>query len=155
MKKLHHVVKKSNKSNFMEAQIELNPDVWEEYLAEYWNKQLCFFIRYGLPLYFKENSPFQHELKNHNTANLYTDDVKAYLTEECQFGAIYGLFKDEPLDNMHFSPFLTRDKPGAPLRRVIVDLSYPDRMSVNAGVDSDTYIQTRFLLQQLIILLKK
>ena len=47
---------------------------------------------------------------------------------------------------MHFSPFLTRDKPGAPHRRVIVDLSYPEGISVNAGVDSDTYLQTPFLL---------
>ena len=44
MKKLHQAVKNSNKSNFMDAQIEvpsqLNPDVWEDYLTEYWDKQL-------------------------------------------------------------------------------------------------------------------
>ena len=47
---------------------------------------------------------------------------------------------------MHFSPFLMRDKPGAPHRRVIVDLSYPDGMPVNAGIDSDNYISKPFLL---------
>ena len=47
---------------------------------------------------------------------------------------------------MHFSPFLTREKPGAPHRRVIADLSYPEGFSVNAGVDSDKYLDTPFIL---------
>ena len=47
---------------------------------------------------------------------------------------------------MHFSPFLTRDKPGAPHRRVIVDFSFPEGFSVNAGVNSDQYLDTPFLL---------
>ena len=150
MKVLHETVKKSNKFNFMQAQVEvpsqLNPDVWDEYLVNYWDKQLCFLIRYGFPLDFKKGSTLQHELKNHSTANNYTEDVKAYLQEEGQFGAIFGPFDSEPLKDMHFSPFLTRDKPGAPHRRVIVDLSYPEGMSVNAGVNSDTYLETPFLL---------
>ena len=67
MKNLHQAVKNSNKFNFMDTQIEvpsqLNPDVWEELLTDYWDKQLCFLIMYGFPLDFKENSPLQHELK--------------------------------------------------------------------------------------------
>ena len=149
-KVLHETVKNSNNFNFMQAQVEapsqLNPDAWDEYLVDYWDKQLCFLIRYRFPLDFKKGSPLQHELKNHSMANIHTDDMKAYLQEESQFGAIFGPFDNEPLDGMHFSPFLTRDKPGAPHRRVIVDLSYPEGMSVNAGVDSDTYLETPFLL---------
>ena len=56
MRKFHQAVKNSNKYNFMDAQIEvpsqLNPDVWEDHLTEYWDKQLCFFIRYGFSLRF-------------------------------------------------------------------------------------------------------
>ena len=63
-----------------------------------------------------------------------------------KFGAILGPYDTCPLDNMHFSPFLTREKPGAPHRRVIVDLSYPEGFSVNAGVDSDKYLDTPFIL---------
>ena len=77
-----------------------------------------FLIRYGFPLDFKQGSPLQHEMKNHSTANLYTDDVKAYLQEEGEYGAIFGPYENKPLDNMHILPFLTRDKPGAPHRRV-------------------------------------
>ena len=131
VKVLHETIKNSKNFNFMNAQIEvppqLNPDVTNQYLHDYWDKQLCFLIRYGFPLDFKEGSSLQHELKNHNTAKLYTHDVKEYLKEECQFGAIHGPFNSVPLNDMHFSPFLTRDKPGAPQRRVIVYLSYPER----------------------------
>ena len=123
MKQLHGAVNNSNKFSFMEAQIEvpslLNPDVWDKYLKNYWDKQLCFLIRYGVLLDYKEGSPLHQEFINHNAANLYTDEVKAYLAEECQFGAIYGPYKEEPLKNMHFSPFLMRDKPGAPIEGLL------------------------------------
>ena len=39
-----------------------------------------------------------------------------------------------------------RDKPGGAHRRVIVDLSFPHGYSVNAGVQSETYLGTPFLL---------
>ena len=68
----------------MQSQIQvpsqLNPDVWDEYLMDYWDKQLGFLIRYGFPLDFKEGSPLQHELKNHSSANLYTEDIKALIS---------------------------------------------------------------------------
>ena len=49
-------------------------------------------------------------------------------------------------NNIHVSPFLTRDKPGGTHRRVIIDLSFPRGYSVNAGVQSHTYLDTPFLL---------
>ena len=60
------------------------------------------------------------------------------------------LLKSKPsglfYDNLHISPFLTREKPGASHRRVIVDLSFPHGNSVNNGVQSDKYLGTPFLL---------
>ena len=41
---------------------------------------------------------------------------------------------------------MTSDKPGANHRRVIVDLSYPQGHSVNAGVDGESYLKSEFLL---------
>ena len=41
---------------------------------------------------------------------------------------------------------MTREKPGAPHRRVIIDLSYPKGQSVNAGISKDTYLGTPFIL---------
>ena len=47
---------------------------------------------------------------------------------------------------MHFSPFLTREKPGAEHRRVIADLSLPCNLSVNSGINPQEYLGTPFLL---------
>ena len=46
---------------------------------------------------------------------------------------------------------MTREKPGAAHRRVIVDLSYPFGTAVNTGIDPDTYLGTPFLLTLLTI----
>ena len=62
-----------------------------------------------------------------------------------EVGAILGLFTDPPLPDLHHSPFMTREKPGAPHRRVIIDLSYPKAQSVNAGISKDTYLGTPFI----------
>ena len=145
-----HTIKKSGKFNFVKPQIQiksqLNPDIWDFYLKNYWDRQFGFLIRYGFPLDHKENFPLQHELKIHSTANQPQSDVVAYVEDRKQLGAIFGPFKTCPLKNMHFSPFLTREKPGAPHRRMIVDLSFPEGLSVNAGVESDIYVDIPFLL---------
>ena len=84
--------------------------------------------------------------KNHSSAIEYPDDIQAYLDEEKQYGAILGPFDSSPIPNMYFSPFMTREKPNAPNRRVIIDLSWPKNMSVNAGVDKNSYLGAEFSL---------
>ena len=39
---------------------------------------------------------------------------------------------------------MTRSTPNSDRRRVIVDLSWPQRASVNAGIDKLTYLNTEF-----------
>ena len=47
---------------------------------------------------------------------------------------------------MHHFSFMPREKPGAPHRRVIIDLSYTRGRSVNAGVAKDIYLGNPFIL---------
>ena len=150
IKLLHSTVKNGTTHNFLGAQVQvkgqLDPDKWEMRLHDYWDVQLCSLIRYGFPLDFDSNSHLLYELINHSSATHHHKDVKAYLEEEKHFNAIYGPYSEPPLENMHFSPFLTREKPGAKHRRVIVDLSFPHGSSVNAGVQPESYLGTPFLL---------
>ena len=147
---VHRQIKASGTFNFMKSQIQissqLKPDIWERHLTGFWDSQLLFLIRYGFPLDYDYNSPLTSVDKNHTSATQFADDVQAYLTEEKAFGAILCPFKEPPSDNLHISPFLTREKPGASHRRVIVDLSFPHGYSVNNGVQSDKYLGTPFLL---------
>ena len=43
---------------------------------------------------------------------MFPQDVEAYIQEEIEFGAIMGPFSDLPFQELHISPFLTREKPG-------------------------------------------
>ena len=74
------------------------------------------------------------------------EDVQAYLAEERDFGAILGLFEEPPLQNIHISPFMAREKPESSKKHVMIDLSYPLGAFVNKGVSNDTDIGTDLIL---------
>ena len=63
-----------------------------------------------------------------------------------EYAAILGPFAEPPIENLNVSPFMTRNKPNAAHRRVIIDLSFPIATSVNAGVTKDTYLETPYQL---------
>ena len=68
------------------------------------------------------------------------------MQEEIYHKAILGPHKDSPIESLHISPFMTRDKLNSINRRVIIDLSWPHGGSVNAGVPTDQYLGTDFVL---------
>ena len=147
---IHRSIVDTKTHNFMETQIEieseLNPDVWDKYLKNYWDKQLPLLIWYGFPLDFDTASPLQHKETNHASAKLFAKDVSHYLQEEMSFKAILGPFDAPPIEHLHISPFMTRPKPSSDHRRVIIDLSFPKGQSVNQGMSSDQYLNTSFIL---------
>ena len=83
---------------------------------------------------------------NLSSATQYPKDVDAYIQEETSYGDILGPFKENPIKNSHTSPFMTRNKPNSDRRRVIIDLSWPQGVSVNAGINKDTYLGSPFAL---------
>ena len=92
-----------------------------------------------------------HDDKNHSSATDFPTDVQVYLEDEIKHGAIRGPYDVNPIPNAHVSPFMTREKPNAPNRRVIIDLSWPKNASVNAGVDKNSYLGSEFSLKFPII----
>ena len=66
-------------------------------------------------------------------------------------GAMLGPFKGPPINQLHMSPFMTREKSSSDKRRVIIDLSWPKGQSVNSGVASDQYLDVEFVLTYLSI----
>ena len=87
-----------------------------------------------------------NQLRNHTSAVKYSDHMYAYIQTEMQYGAIYCPFAQPPF-LCHISPFLTRDKPNSGKRRVILNLSFPSRQSVNDGVPKDKYLGSYFDLK--------
>ena len=125
----HKVVHGSGTFNFLKSQqqvpSQLKADLWKEYLHEYWDKQLQYLIRYGFPLDFDSSIQLSRKLGYHGSGDKYPQDIEAYLSEEKEHNAILGTFHTPPITDLHVSPLLTGEKPGAPHRRVIIDLSFP------------------------------
>ena len=105
-----------------------------------------YLIRYGFPLDFDRNSKLGKNDKNHTSALAFPQDIDAYLKEEISHGAIFGPFKHPSFNNSHTSPFMTRPKPGAPHRPVIIDLSFPHGQAVNFNISKTQYLGTEFVL---------
>ena len=147
---LHRILRSDGRYNFRGLQIpvasKLNYDVWSKYLTEYWDWQLPLLIKYGFPLDFNRNSPIVSEKINHKSATSYPDHVDVYLKEEIDNKAMLGPFATPPIENLHISPFMTRENSNSDNRRVIIDLSWPIGESVNAGVTTDKYLGVDFIL---------
>ena len=138
---LHTMIKNSGQYNFKGCQInvksQLNPDVWDKLLAGYWDVQLPLLVRFGFPLDFDRNSSLESHPENHTSAKNIHDHVQVYLREEISYKAMLGPFDKPPLDNLHTSPFMAKEKANSTNRRVIIDLDFPQGRSVNAGSPRD------------------
>ena len=92
--------------NFMHCKTpvasQLNFDAWEASLSDYWDKQLLFLIRHGLPLDFNRDSPLYSDNRNHNSAVEFPKDVMAYLEEEKKYSAILGPSRNALLETVTF-----------------------------------------------------
>ena len=147
----HHTVKSYGVPNFLGARSpvnsQLNVSAWEECLVNYCDKQLIELMRFGFPLDFNREASLFCDMVNHTSAVQFPHDVDAYLAEEHFHDAILGPFKKSPIDKCHYSPFITREKSGSNLRRVIIDLSWPRDQSVNVGIDKNSYLNSEFVLQ--------
>lgn len=113
----------------------LRIEEWEKRLAEYHDREVCNFLKYGWPLgYHKQDPPTSHE-DNHQSARNYTSAVDEFIEQESSLGAILGPFPCQPFTPWNrVSPVMTRPKQDTGKRRVIVDKSFPEGQSVNDGI---------------------
>ena len=133
--------------NQINLRSQLNPDVWDHYLQDYWDKQLPLFIRFGFPLDYNREGTLTSQASNHASVIEFPEDIQSYLQEERDHKAILGPFKEAPIKNMRIYPMMTREKPNTLHRRVILDLSSPQGHSVNAGIPKDQYLGIPFILK--------
>ena len=91
-------------------------------------------------------SKLRSDGKNHSSVLEYPEDIRVYLTEEKQHNAVISPFKHSPIPDIHVSPFMSRDKPNTPNRRLIIDLALPKGYSVNTGVNKNSYLGSEFVL---------
>jgi len=151
---LHKSVTDSKIYNFKGVRTPLplngmNYDHFEEKLANYHDTELCKFVKYGWPIGYDGAKTNCKAKRNHNGAREFPGQVDAYIKSEISLGRMIGPFSKNPYTiNIAVSPLNSLEKKGTSDRRVITDLSFPERLSVNSGISKDFYlgefIQTKY-----------
>ena len=110
---------------------------------DYMKSRLIEGFTQGFPIPSSiQANPDKHGYQNHRTVQMNTEVVKKKLDTEILKGRISGPFDAPPLQNMIFSPLGLVPKKAPGEYRVIHDLSFPKKNSVNSHIDSeDTVVQ--------------
>lgn len=148
----HLLASKSEYPNAFGARLpvitQLNIPVWEFYLQSYHDAHIVDFLCFGWPVsYTAENLPTSSS-SNHPSAVDFADHVEHYLNTELGYHAIAGPFSTNPLHQpLVCSPLQTVPKRGSTQRRVVMDLSYPQRSSVNCRIAASSYLNEPYKLR--------
>ena len=137
--KIAEIIKETGLPNYKQAifsiKSNLNLPAWEKYLADYPDKRILQYLKFGFPLSLTDPDVIHNQVvDNHFSALQYPVAIQQYLDKEIEFGAILGPTPVIPSPQFHCFPLLTRPK-DQDKRRVILNLSYPKGSSLNDNVN--------------------
>ena len=99
------------------------------------------YMRFGSPVSYAGPGLRNRRCRNHKGARDFPSDISSYLHTEVGMGSSLGPFQENPFSiPLSYSPLNSTAKRDSVERRVIVDLSFPEGASVNAGIDKDIYL---------------
>ena len=144
MARTYYSVRKEHVPNYRGAKVELesglNLEEWRKEEDKIKDKGLIQMLTYGFPISYASEAIPGTGIRNHSSATQHPASVKNYIKKEVAYGALIGPLRDGPLRDAPFipwtrtSPLMTRPKSDPSLRRMILDLSYPEGKSVNDGI---------------------
>ena len=143
---LHNRVLAEGYPNRWGARIEVkskwNLELLECLLAEYEDKEIVEWLRFGWPMGRLPTlkDPCRSN-KNHTGAADYPQELRRYIAKELEHEAVMGPYKKIPFNGkVGVAPLSTRPKKDSKDRRVILDLSFPVGTAVNDGIPKDSYM---------------
>ena len=143
-RKIFDDVIESGVYNFQKSRIRipsgLNIPAWREYLESYQDNQIVDYLEFGWPVSFDRARPLTSTVKSHPSGKQHPESVNHYIKTELSHRALLGPFDGEPVQPIHLSPLMSRPKKDSDMRRIVLDLSWPDGFSVNDGIGKDIYL---------------
>ena len=147
-RKIFDTVINTDQYNYQNAKVRvpsgLNIQAWKDYLENYHDGKIVQFLEYGWPISFDRSSPLVATDKSHPSGRDHPISVEHYINTELGHGALLGPFNGLPVNHLHTSPLMSRPKKDSEMRRIVLDLSWPDGFSVNDGIDSDFYLDEEY-----------
>lgn len=153
---LHHRVRQRGCYNFEGVRIPLrtafNLEFWQSQLSSgaYHDQQVVTFLTFGWPINYSHVNQPRNVPGNHKSASDFAAQVDEFIAKEAQYGALVGPFSHDPFkpNFLSVSPLQTVAKKGSNLaRRIVVDLSFPPKFSINSGISKDTYLDAEITFQ--------
>ena len=124
------------------VKMKWNLDKFEELLAEYEDKDVVEWIRYGWPTGRLPTLPDPAISNvNHKGATDHPQALRNYISKELKHEAVVGPFDRIPFQTkVGISPLSSRPKKESDDRYIILDLSFPIGKAVNDGIIKDDYM---------------
>ena len=116
---------------------------WKKYLTDPKYSEILNCLSYGFssgfirPITSMDMSLYE---ANHKSALEYPDQVDEYIVNELKNGSLKGPFDHPPFEMCHLAPLLTVPKNDTGQRRVVLDLKFPECISVNNYIPSNTML---------------
>ena len=126
-------IRVNNTSNF---------ELLESLLQNYWDREVIDYLRFGWPIDRDCSCALELGGRIHKGATEFESDIDQYIEKEVALGAMIGPFEKIPFAGsvpVAVSPLSLRPKKDSDARRVILDCSWPLRVSLNDGIDKDWY----------------
>ena len=109
--------------NFQKARVRvpsgLNIPAWESYLKDYDD------LKFGWPISINRSDPLVATQKPHPSGRDHPVSVNHYIKTELGHEALLGPFDNIPINKLHISPLMSRPKKDSEMRRIVLDLSWP------------------------------
>ena len=113
---------------------------WDKLADSLPNKEAVEYVSRGLKEGFAlQFSPIPLRSASKNMPSSYRNPevIDAYLAEEVRLGRVAGPFSEPPISNLHINRFGVVPKKDSDKFRLILDLSFPEGASPNAGVSDE------------------
>jgi hypothetical protein len=141
----HKLINLSGVPNYLGVRLPISSPLkienWRLLLADYADYAVCDFLEFGFPVGYAVNRLPDSSHINHRGALNFSDHVDSFIYKEVTLSAALGPFDQNPLFlPLNLSALNTVEKRDSLERRIILDLSFPDDRSVNAGIIKGEYL---------------
>ena len=138
-------VRESGVHNYKKCKIQVpsnfNFKFLEKHLSHYTEfPQLLDCLKYGFPLDIKPGFGSKKIPRNHKGARDFPDEMTRILNKEIATKSAIGPFEASPFIDARFSALNSVPKKDSSDRRLILDLSLPEKLAINDGIDKDRYL---------------
>ena len=129
--------------NYLGAKITVGVNfplqVWKDLLHDHSDPQVVMFMEFGWPTSYMGDQMPTLQLDNHASATGHPTAVAKYLDKEVRLGGLMGPFPSSPFQWTRLNPLMARPKKSSEDLRIILDLSFPEHLSINSQIPRALY----------------